>query len=73
MEPDSIPEKKKIILRFVDYFALLINGFGCGYARFEGDNQMFSEHLNNRKKIDKSMRKLIFYARPWENQLKCIW
>ena len=66
MEPNNVREKKKIILRFVDYLALLVDGFGCGYARFKGAVHTFSEHQKNRETVDKSMRKLIFCARPWE-------
>ena len=64
---NPIREKKNLFLRFANYFAFIINGFGCGYARFQGAVQAFSEHQKNRKKIDKSMGKLNFSARPLEN------
>ena len=57
---------KKNILRFAGYFAFIINGFACGYARFEGAGQALSEHQKNRKTVDKSLIKLNFSARPWE-------
>ena len=69
METDSRSEKK-IFLRFAGYFVFLINGFGCGYARFQGAVQGFSEHQKNRKTIDNSLRKLNFSARPCKSQIK---
>ena len=71
VEPDSTPPKKNIFLCFAKYFAVIINGFGCDYARFEGDIQTFMEQKQNRKKIDKSLRKLIFSVRLWKFQAKC--
>ena len=66
VEPETRSGEKKIILCFVDYFALLVNGFWCGYAHFEGAGQALSEHQKNRKTVDKSLIKLNFSARPWE-------
>ena len=64
---NDVREEKKFILCFVVYFALLVDEFGCGYARFQGAARAFSNHQKHRKKIDKSLRNLIFCARTWEN------
>ena len=57
----SLRRTKKIILRFVDYFALLINEFGCGYARFEAAAvQTFSEQQRNQKKVENFCQNLNF-------------
>ena len=47
MEPDSRSGKKK--MRFAGYFVFVINGFGCGYARFEDAGVAFSEHQKSEK------------------------
>ena len=66
MNWNSTDGKKNLFLRFANYFAFIINGFGCGYARFKGAVRTFQEHQKNRKKVDNSLRKLNFSARPWE-------
>ena len=58
--------KKLVILRLAGNFPLLIDNIRCGYARFKGAGHTFPEPQKNRKKIDKSLRKLNFSARPWE-------
>ena len=46
---DSISGKKTHIFHFAGYFALLVDGFRCGYARFKGAVHTFSEHQKNKK------------------------
>ena len=58
--------KKLVILRLAGNFPLLIDNIRCGYARCQGAAHTFSEHQKNRKKVDKSMRNLIFCGRSWE-------
>ena len=65
-----IGEKKMVILRLASNFPLLVDNIRCGYARFKGAGHTFSEHQKNRKKIDNSMRKLNFSARPWKKSGK---
>ena len=69
MAPFSTQEKK-IILRFVDYFALLTNEFRCGYAHSQGAAQAFSEHPKNRKTIENFCQKFIFLSETSKKSVK---